>query len=180
MSRHGVHKTTQTAFRLPEGLLAWLREQATAEDRTMATIVIDALEAYRRGITLGGEVMRLAGGLQDGLGAGVLAESLLEDERLDCGTTTELAWYYHNLGGNRMDKYTTAMTSSPCPRKSCPAGVGQVCNTTAIVHAERRDAALAQGLWDPGKALAGEYGDLAGCPLEALKPVSIRRGRPKG
>lgn len=37
---------------------------------------------------------------------------------------------------------------------------------------------LAQGLWDPGKALAGEYGDLAGCPIEALKPVGIRRDRP--
>jgi len=45
-------------------------------------------------------------------------------------------------------------------------------------HSQRRNAALAQGLWDPGKALAGEYGDLAGCPLEALKPVGIRRGRP--
>jgi hypothetical protein len=78
----------------------------------------------------------------------------------------------------RMDKYTTAMTSIPCPRESCTAAVGQLCNTTAIVHEERRNSALAQGLWDPGKALAGEYGDLAGCPLEALKPADIRRLRP--
>ena len=45
---HGIHSTAQTAFRLPEGLLAWLREQATAEDRAMTAVVIDALEAYRR------------------------------------------------------------------------------------------------------------------------------------
>jgi len=78
----------------------------------------------------------------------------------------------------RMDKYTMAVTSIPCPRESCMAALGQVCSTTAVVHEERRNAALAQGLWDPGKALAGEYGDLAGCPLEALKPIGIRRGRP--
>jgi len=71
-----------------------------------------------------------------------------------------------------------AVTSIPCPRPSCTAAVGEVCKTSAVVHHERRDAALAQGLWDPGKALAGEYGDLAGCPLEALKPAGIRRGRP--
>jgi len=76
-----------------------------------------------------------------------------------------------------MDKYTMAVTSVPCPRASCTAALGQVCNTSAVVHEERRNAALAQGLWDPGKALAGEYGALAGCPLEALKPVGIRRGR---
>jgi hypothetical protein len=76
-----------------------------------------------------------------------------------------------------MDKYTMAVTSIPCPRESCTAALGQVCNTSAVVHDERRDAALAQGLWDPRKALAGEYGDLAGCPLEALKPVGVRRGR---
>jgi hypothetical protein len=44
---HGIHTTRQTAFRLPEGLLAWLREQAEREDRTMTEIVIDALGAYR-------------------------------------------------------------------------------------------------------------------------------------
>jgi hypothetical protein len=76
-----------------------------------------------------------------------------------------------------MDKYTMAVTSIPCPRESCTAALGQVCNTSAVVHDERRDAALAQGLWDPRKALAGEYGDLVGCPLEALKPVGVRRGR---
>jgi hypothetical protein len=76
-----------------------------------------------------------------------------------------------------MDKYTMAVTSIPCPRESCTAALGEVCKTSAIVHEERRNAALAQGLWDPSRALAGEYGDLAGCPLEALKPVGIRRGR---
>jgi hypothetical protein len=45
---HGEHLTAQTAFRFPEDLLVWLREQATAEDRAMTAIVIDALEAYRR------------------------------------------------------------------------------------------------------------------------------------
>lgn len=45
---HGVHNTRQTAFRLPEGLLAWLREQAEREGRTMTDIVEDALEEYRR------------------------------------------------------------------------------------------------------------------------------------
>jgi hypothetical protein len=43
----GTHKTTQTAFRIPEGLLAWLRNQAEAEQRTMTAIVTDALTAYR-------------------------------------------------------------------------------------------------------------------------------------
>ena len=76
-----------------------------------------------------------------------------------------------------MDKYTTAVTSIACPRVSCTAAVGRLCNTSAVVHEERRNTALAQGLWDPGKALAGDYGDLAGCPLEALKPAGIRRGR---
>jgi predicted DNA-binding protein len=45
---HGEHREVQTAFRLPEGLLAWLREQAKAEDRTMTAIVRRALEEYRR------------------------------------------------------------------------------------------------------------------------------------
>ena len=44
---HGEHNDVQTAFRLPEGLLTWLREQAKAEDRTMTAIVRRALEAYR-------------------------------------------------------------------------------------------------------------------------------------
>jgi hypothetical protein len=66
-----------------------------------------------------------------------------------------------------VDKYTTAVTSIVCPK--CPKGIGQKCNTSAVVHPERRKAAIEQGLWDPNKALAGEYGDLQGCPLEALK-----------
>jgi hypothetical protein len=76
-----------------------------------------------------------------------------------------------------VDKYTAAVTSILCPRESCQAAVGQVCNTTAVVHDERRKAAIAHGLWHPGKALAGDYGELAGCPLEALKPTWTRRGR---
>jgi len=67
------------------------------------------------------------------------------------------------------DKYTKAVTSILCPRPTCNAGTGEVCKTSSIVHKERRDAAIEQGLWDPNKALAGEYGDLEGCPLEALK-----------
>jgi len=46
---HGVHSTRQTAFRLPEGLLAWLRAQAGREGdgRTMTDIVQRALERER-------------------------------------------------------------------------------------------------------------------------------------
>ncbi len=46
---HGVHTTAQTAFRLPEGLLAWVREQAKREGdgRTMTDIAVRALEAER-------------------------------------------------------------------------------------------------------------------------------------
>lgn len=47
MTRHGVHNLTQTAFRIPEGLLAWLRAQAEHEERPMSAIVLDALQAYR-------------------------------------------------------------------------------------------------------------------------------------
>jgi hypothetical protein len=44
---HGVHTTRQTAFRLPEGLLAWLRDQAGREGVTMTDIVQRALERER-------------------------------------------------------------------------------------------------------------------------------------
>lgn len=44
---HGVHKLTQTAFRLPEDLLAWLKEKAEREGRTMTEIVVNALERER-------------------------------------------------------------------------------------------------------------------------------------
>jgi hypothetical protein len=50
---HGIHATRQTAFRLPESLLAWLREQAEREDRAMTEIVTDALTAYRTTQELG-------------------------------------------------------------------------------------------------------------------------------
>src|ERR1035441_3091259 len=48
-SRHGVHAARQTAFRLPEGLLAWLKEQAGREgDKvTMTAIAERALERER-------------------------------------------------------------------------------------------------------------------------------------
>ena len=46
--KHGVHAKPQTAFRLPEGLLAWLREQAAREEPvTMTDITVRALEAER-------------------------------------------------------------------------------------------------------------------------------------
>ena len=44
---HGEHLLRQTGFRLPEGLLAWLREQAEREGRTMTAVVIDALRMYQ-------------------------------------------------------------------------------------------------------------------------------------
>ena len=47
MSPHGEHNDTQTAFRLGS-LLPWLRQQATAEGRTMTAIVKDALAEYRQ------------------------------------------------------------------------------------------------------------------------------------
>jgi predicted DNA-binding protein len=44
---HGVHKKDQTAFRLPESLLAWLRDYAKRQSRTMTDIVNEALADYR-------------------------------------------------------------------------------------------------------------------------------------
>ena len=55
---HGEHKGVQTAFRLPEALLAWLREQARAEGRTMTAVVQQALEAYREQVADGVTVRR--------------------------------------------------------------------------------------------------------------------------
>jgi len=48
-SKHGVHAKPQTAFRLPEGLLVWLKEQAGREggDVTMTAIVERALVRER-------------------------------------------------------------------------------------------------------------------------------------
>jgi len=40
----GIHSKSQTAFRLPEGLLARLKAQAEREDVTMTSIVQRALE----------------------------------------------------------------------------------------------------------------------------------------
>jgi hypothetical protein len=40
------HKAIQTAFRLPDGRLAWLRQQAQREHRTMTDIVAEALDDY--------------------------------------------------------------------------------------------------------------------------------------
>lgn len=44
-----LHKTRQTAFRLPEGLLSWLREQAQREggEATMTSVTKRALERER-------------------------------------------------------------------------------------------------------------------------------------
>jgi predicted transcriptional regulator len=46
VSPHGVHAREQTAFRLPPGLLARLRDQAEREQRTMTDIVVAALIDY--------------------------------------------------------------------------------------------------------------------------------------
>ena len=63
------HKLTQTAFRLPEGLLAWLREQAEREHRTRTAVVRDALEAYKasqpRLTALEASALLLASGITD-------------------------------------------------------------------------------------------------------------------
>ena len=47
MSPQGVHTRSQTAFRLPRALLAWLKAQAEREGRTMTDIVENALNDYR-------------------------------------------------------------------------------------------------------------------------------------
>lgn len=49
MSPSDKHLRPQTAFRLPEAVLVWLREQAEREGRSMTAITIEALEAYRAG-----------------------------------------------------------------------------------------------------------------------------------
>lgn len=70
-----------------------------------------------------------------------------------------------------MGKYKAAMLKVPCPKETCSAPTGKPCKpTSAVVHPVRRSKAIAEGFWDPDKALNGEYGDLAGEPLEALKP----------
>jgi hypothetical protein len=42
---HGVHNTAQTAFRLPESLLARLKESAKRHGQTMTDIVVRGIEA---------------------------------------------------------------------------------------------------------------------------------------
>jgi hypothetical protein len=54
---------------------------------------------------------------------------------------------------------------------ACQAPIGKKCATSSIVHPERKIKAWADGIWDPEKALNGEYGDLYGCPLAALQPI---------
>jgi hypothetical protein len=69
-----------------------------------------------------------------------------------------------------MGIYRDAMLKVPCYSRKCEAAIGQRCtSTSAIVHPIRRRTAIAEGHWDPVKALAGEYGSLAGEPLEAIK-----------
>lgn len=69
-----------------------------------------------------------------------------------------------------MDSYTKAVTSIPCPR--CQQGVGVKCNTSSVVHAERRNQAIDEGLWSPEAALRGVLPVEHGTPLEAFKPRS--------
>lgn len=67
-------------------------------------------------------------------------------------------------------KYKTAMLKVSCDHANCLAPIGQTCKgTSSVVHAVRRAKAIAEGHWDPDKAFLGDYGDLAGEPLEALK-----------
>jgi hypothetical protein len=48
MASRRRHKLDQTAFRLPEDLLAWLRQEAARKGCSMTAIVIETLEARRR------------------------------------------------------------------------------------------------------------------------------------
>jgi len=75
--------------------------------------------------------------------------------------------------GQMLDNYTKAVASIPCPRKSCGKGVGERCRTSAVVHNERRRAAIDQSLWDPDKAQVDDPNApyyAGGAPLEAMKP----------
>jgi hypothetical protein len=74
-----------------------------------------------------------------------------------------------------MGVYKDAMMKVACAKPTCLAAVGESCGpTTAVVHPVRRIAAIDAGFWSVAKALAGEYGSLAGEPLEALKPEGKR------
>ena len=64
----------------------------------------------------------------------------------------------------RMDKYTMAVTSIPCPRESCTAALGQVCSTTAVVHEERRNAALRKVCGIPARPWPVSTVTWSGCP----------------
>jgi phage-related baseplate assembly protein len=45
-SRHGVHVTVQTAFRIPEGLLASLKDAAGQDERTVTDCVNEAIAEW--------------------------------------------------------------------------------------------------------------------------------------
>ena len=45
-SRHGVHVTVQTAFRIPEGLLASLKDAAGRDERTVTDCVNEAIAEW--------------------------------------------------------------------------------------------------------------------------------------
>jgi hypothetical protein len=63
------------------------------------------------------------------------------------------------------------MLKVSCDKLSCLAKIGQNCTaTSSVVHPVRRRKAIDAGFWSVAKALADEYGSLAGEPLEAIKP----------
>jgi len=69
-----------------------------------------------------------------------------------------------------MNIYLVAMLKVACDNAKCAAEIGSRCKgTSSVVHPNRRTKAMAAGHWNVTAALAGEYGDLAGCPLEAIR-----------
>lgn len=73
--------------------------------------------------------------------------------------------------------YSRAVSSIDCP--TCPAKKGVLCNTSSVVHKERRMEAIKLGLWDPDLAQVDDpdapfYAE--GDYLEAFKPAEGARG----
>jgi hypothetical protein len=70
-----------------------------------------------------------------------------------------------------MGVYKNAMLKVSCDKPTCLANMGESCTpTSSVVHPVRRKKAIDAGFWSVAKALADEYGSLAGEPLEAIKP----------